>query len=96
MIAGRLSGLNPKEAAEYSFLASLPIMLGVTLKTILSDKTYLVDNLMPLLIGNTAAFIAGLLAVGFLMRYLATHSLAIFGWYRIVLAAIIVIVLLLK
>jgi undecaprenyl-diphosphatase len=49
-----------------------------------------------LLIGNAVAFISGLLAVGFLMRYLAKHNLSVFGWYRVGLAAIIAIVLLLQ
>lgn len=96
IIAGRLSGLSPKEAAEYSFLASLPIMLGVTLKTFILDTDYLVANLVPLLVGNIAAFVAGILAVSFLMKYLANHSLAIFGWYRIVLALVLVVIILVQ
>lgn len=96
IIAGRLSGLKPAEAAEYSFLASLPIMLGVTAKTFLGDQQYLVDNLGTLLVSNSIAFIAGLFAVGFLMRYLSRHSLAIFGWYRIGLAVVLGAILLLQ
>ncbi len=95
IIAGRLAGLSAAAAAEYSFLASLPIMLGVTLKTVIGDRSYLLANFGPLLIGNAVAFIAGILAVGFLMKYLAGHSLAIFGWYRIGVSAILTIVLLL-
>ena len=89
IIAGRLAGLSPASAAEYSFLASLPIMFGVTLKTLVSDRTYLAENLVPLIIGNLVAFIAGLIAVGFLLRYLSRHSLAVFGWYRVSLALIL-------
>ncbi len=96
IIAGRLAGLDPAAAAEYSFLASLPIMLGVTLKILVSDRHYLFANLGSLVIGNTAAFIAGMLAIGFLMKYLAGHSLAIFGWYRIGLAAVLALLLLLQ
>ena len=96
IIAGRLSGLSPKEAAEYSFLASLPIMVGVTLKVLLEDREYLVQHLAPLLIGNTAALISGLIAVGFLMRYLSRHSLAVFGWYRIGLAAVLALIILVQ
>lgn len=96
IIAGRLSGLSAKEAAEYSFLASLPIMVGVTLKVIVNDHEYLMANLDILIVGNIAAFISGLFAVGFLMRYLSNHSLAIFGWYRLGLAAVIVLVILLQ
>lgn len=96
IIAGRLAGLSSAAAAEYSFLASLPIMFGVTLKIFVSDQDYLSAHLIPLLIGNVAAFIAGIVAVGFLMKYLSRHSLAIFGWYRIGLAAILAVVLLLQ
>ncbi len=96
IIAGRLSGMTAKEAAEYSFLASLPIMVGVTLKVLLTDSDYLAAHWLPLLVGNAVAFVSGLLAVGFLMRYLANHSLAIFGWYRIGLAAVLTVVLLIQ
>lgn len=96
IIAGRLSGLNAAAAAEYSFLASLPIMIGVTLKIFVSDRDYLMANFVPLMIGNVAAFVAGVFAIGFLMKYLANHSLAIFGWYRIGLAAVLGLVLLLQ
>jgi undecaprenyl-diphosphatase len=96
IIAGRLSGLSAAAAAEYSFLASLPIMIGVTLKIFVTDTDYLVANIIPLLIGNIAAFAAGIVAVGFLLKYLANHSLALFGWYRIGLAAILAVVILLQ
>jgi undecaprenyl-diphosphatase len=98
IIAGRLMGLNSAQAAEYSFLASLPIMLGVTLKVFIkeSDRLYFVEHLPMLLLSNTVAFISGLLAVGFLMRYLAKHNLAVFGWYRVGLAAVLAVVLLVQ
>lgn len=98
IIAGRIMGLNASKAAEFSFLVSIPIMLGVILKLLVkdADRQYLLDNLMPLLVGNIAALVSGLFAVGFLMRYLEKRSLAIFGWYRIALAAILVVVLLVQ
>ena len=96
IIAGRLAGLGAAPAAEYSFLASLPIMFGVTLKIFMSDTDYLLANMQALILGNLVAFTAGVLAVGFLMKYLSTHSLAIFGWYRIGLSGILAVVLLLQ
>lgn len=98
IIAGRLMGLNAAKAAEFSFLVSIPIMLGVLLKVSIkaSDRAYFLDNMTPILVGNLFAFISGLIAVGFLMRYLERHSLALFGWYRIALAGILVVVLLLQ
>lgn len=47
------------------------------------------DNADPLIIGNGIAFVSRLLAVGFLMKYLAKHGLALFGWYRLVLATVL-------
>lgn len=91
IITGRLMGLSAKEAAEYSFLASLPIMAGVTLKVLIENPDYLAANLSVAIVGNLVAFISGLFAVGFLMRYLAHHSLAAFGWYRIALAAVMAV-----
>ncbi|MEO6109423.1 MAG: undecaprenyl-diphosphate phosphatase [Candidatus Saccharimonadales bacterium] len=96
ILAGRFSGLKPAEAAEYSFLVSLPLMIGVTLKVLASDHAYLLAHLPTLAFSNAVAFMSGLFAVGFLMRYLQKHSLAAFGWYRIALAVVLIIVLLLQ
>lgn len=96
IIAGRFMGLSAAEAAEYSFLASLPIMAGVTLKVLLTDTEYLIAHSGTLFVSNLAAFLSGLLAVGFLMRYLSKHSLAVFGWYRIGLAIVLAVILLVQ
>tara|TARA_B100002049_G_scaffold157953_1_gene118033 strand:- start:253 stop:1044 length:792 start_codon:yes stop_codon:yes gene_type:complete len=98
IIAGRMMGMRAADAAEFSFLVSIPIMLGVITKLLSKsdDRLYLMQNLEPLLWGNIAALISGLLAVGFLMKYLQSRSLAIFGWYRIALAVVIVLVLLVQ
>lgn len=98
IIAGRLAGLSAAAAAEYSFLVSLPIMLGVIIKLLVksSDRAYLFDHFSMLLLSNVVAFISGFIAVGFLMRYLSKNSLAVFGWYRVGLAAILVVILLVQ
>lgn len=98
IIAGRLMGLRAADAAEFSFLVSIPIMLGVILKLVIKegDRAYLFDNFAPLLVGNLAALVSGLIAVGFLMKYLQTHSLAPFGYYRIGLSIVLATVLLVQ
>ena len=98
IIAGRLMGLSPAAAAEYSFLLSIPIMLGVIAKLLFksSDREYLMQNLAPIVVSNVVALISGLIAVGFLMRYLKNHNLSVFGWYRIGLAVVVMGVLLLQ
>jgi len=96
IITGRLMGLSPAEAAEYSFLASLPIMAGVTLKVFVSNSDYLMAHAGTLIVSNAAAFVSGLIAVGFLMKFLSKHSLAVFGWYRIALALVLATILLVQ
>lgn len=87
IIAGRLSGLSPSEAAEYSFLASIPIMCGVVGKTFISDMDYLSANLPSLALSNLVAFAAGVFALYFIFHLLKQrNSLAVFGLYRIAIA----------
>lgn len=97
MIAGRLAGMSSSAAAEYSFLASLPIMVGVTLNLFVrgSNRDYLFQHIDQVVIGNICAFIVGLLAVRFLMSYLSRHGLQVFGWYRLGLAGVLSVVILL-
>ncbi len=97
IIAGRLVGLDSESAAEYSFLASIPIMCGVCLKMFLSStgRSYFATNFGPLLLGNLVAFLVGLFALKFLLGYLKKpKSLQTFGKYRIVLGLLVLGVLL--
>lgn len=92
IIVGRLAGLTYKQAAEYSFLLSIPVMLGVVLLGFLGgeERLYIQENFMVWLVSNIAAFVSGLIAVGFMLRYLAKGNLTGFGIYRIILATVVV------
>jgi len=98
IVAGRFMGLSSAAAAEFSFLVSIPIMLGLIAKLFLksTDRAYMASHLSVVVVGNIAAFISGLLAISFLLRYLERHGLGVFGWYRIVLALAVVGVLLIR
>ncbi len=98
IVASRVMGLSPKAAAEYSFMVSIPIMVGLIGKLLLkpSDRAYMAANLEVIVIANIAAFIAAILAIHFLLKYLSNHGLALFGWYRIAVAAVVVTVLLVQ
>jgi undecaprenyl-diphosphatase len=98
IIAGRLAGLDAAKAAEYSFLASLPIIGAVLLKLIFSEsgRQYYLDHALTLTISNGVAFVSGLFAVSFLINYLSKHGLALFGWYRIGLAVVLTAILLVQ
>ena len=99
IVAGRMVGLNAKSSADYSFLVSIPLMTAVCAKTILSSSTraYLIDNLPMLLLSNAIAFISGFFAITFCLKYLKkSNSLKAFGFYRVLIASIVLIVLILK
>ncbi|MDR0979662.1 MAG: undecaprenyl-diphosphate phosphatase [Candidatus Nomurabacteria bacterium] len=96
IITGRLLGLNSHDAAEYSFLASIPLFLGVVAKGFLSstDRAYWGENLLPLILGNLAAFIVGVIVIKYLLAYLQRkNSLRVFGIYRVALASVVLVAL---
>lgn len=89
IVAGRLVGMNAKSATEYSFLVSIPVMVGVCLKAVVSKRslTYIGANWQTLLVANVVAFGVGLVAVRFVMNFVKREdSLKFFGWYRVAVA----------
>jgi undecaprenyl-diphosphatase len=91
---GLLVGLNRSEAVRFSFLLSVPILLGSGAKklmdVVLVSGLAMVD--LSLIIGCLVAFMSGLWAIHFLVSYLKDHSLKPFIIYRIILALIILFV----
>lgn len=98
IIASRVMGLNSRAAAEYSFMVSIPIMLGLLTKLLTkeADRMYLTMHLDTVIIGNIAAFVSSLIAIKFLLTYLSHHGLALFGWYRVALGSIVLLILLVQ
>ena len=99
IVAGRIAGLDNKSSADYSFLVSIVVMSGVMLKSILSSssRAYIAGNWQMLLLANIVAFISGMIAIRFVMKYLKKKgSLESFGWYRVVVASIVLVFVLLK
>ncbi|MGK2896750.1 MAG: undecaprenyl-diphosphate phosphatase [Candidatus Saccharimonadales bacterium] len=98
IIASRVMGLGSKAAAEYSFMVSIPIMLGLITKLLVksADREYILAHLDTIIAANVVAFVASLVAIHFLLGYLSEHGLSAFGWYRIGMATVIVSVLLLQ
>ena len=99
IIAGRLAGMDNKSAADYSFLVSIVVMTGVIAKSLISSssRAYMAENWSMLLLSNIVAFIVGMIAIKFLMKFLKKEgSLEVFGWYRVVVAILVIIFQLLK
>ena len=91
--AGLFMGLEREAAARFSFLMAVPIIAGAGLwkgRELISNGIPGGD-LGPLLAGMVAALISGLIAVAVLLAYLRRHSTNIFIWYRLILAAFLVV-----
>lgn len=86
MTAGLFAGMTRTEAARFSFLLSGPIIFGAGLVAIPDAK---IDA--ALAAGFLASAVSGFLAIKFLLRYLSSHNFNIFVWYRLALAAIILL-----
>ena len=93
--AARFAGLDREAAARFSFLMATPITAGAALfeaRKLAAGEAGVTVSLGPLVVGMVAAFVSGTLAIGFLLRYLRTRSLNVFVAYRLVVAAVVVVV----
>jgi undecaprenyl-diphosphatase len=93
--AARLAGLDREAAARFSFLMATPITLGAALfeaRKLATGEAGVAVSLGPLVVGMVAAFVSGMLAIGFLLSYLRTRSLTIFVVYRLIVAAVVIVV----
>ena len=90
--AGLFLGLDRPAAARYSFLLSVPavVLSGLLeLGTILSDDEGEHTGLVALVVATLMAFVSGYAAIAWLLRFLSTHSTAIFVVYRVALGAVV-------
>jgi undecaprenyl-diphosphatase len=97
--AARIAGLDRQAAARFSFLMATPITFGAALfelRKLVSGEAGVDVSVGPLLAGMIAAFLAGMLAIRGLLGYLRSHSLDIFVAYRLILAAAIAVLWLLR
>ncbi|MFA5020956.1 MAG: undecaprenyl-diphosphatase UppP [Patescibacteria group bacterium] len=91
IIAGLGQKLKREEAAKFSFLLSMPIIFGAGAKSLLQVGFDQNINWLLLACGFLSALIFGYLAVRFLLKYLNSHSLSAFAWYRVILAAALIV-----
>lgn len=93
IIGGLQQGLNRKQAAEFSFFLAVPTMFAATIyklyKFVSSGHAFGSAELGLLAIGNLVAFVVALVAIKGFIGYLTRYGFRIFGWYRIVIGAII-------
>ena len=94
IIGALLIGISRTVAAEYTFFLAIPVMFGASLLKVLKfGLSFTGMELTVLLIGMIVAFLVSIFVIKFLMSYIKKHDFKVFGWYRIVLGLIVIILL---
>ncbi|MDX2190181.1 MAG: undecaprenyl-diphosphate phosphatase [Bacteroidota bacterium] len=94
IIGGLTQGWGRKQAAEFSFFLAVPTMFAASAYKLLKGYKFIqYDDIQILIIGNIVAFLVGVLAIKFFITFLTKYGFKIFGYYRIAVGAIILILL---
>lgn len=96
IIGGMQQKLSRTNAAEFSFFLAVPTMAAASAYKLLKDYKHInSENIDVLLIGNLVAFVVALIAIKTFITFLQKHGFKVFGWYRIVVGIILIVLLLL-
>lgn len=95
-IIGALAlGVSRTIAAEFTFFMAVPVMLGASLLKILKfGFAFTQGELIALIIGMLVSFVTSLIVIKFLMNYIKKHDFKVFGYYRIILGIIVIMLML--
>jgi undecaprenyl-diphosphatase len=89
ILGGMILGVERKTATYYSFFAAVPIMIAATgYKLVKIAATLDSSRLAVLAVGFVVAFLSAWAAVRLFVQFLTRHTLALFGWYRLAIAAL--------
>ena len=92
IIGSLLIGVSRVAAAEFTFFLAVPVMFGLSfIKLLKFGLLFTVSELSILLVGMAVAFFVSLLVIKFLIGYIKKHDFQIFGWYRIILGAVVLV-----
>ncbi|HHV84551.1 MAG TPA: undecaprenyl-diphosphate phosphatase [Petrimonas sp.] len=100
IVGGMSTKLDRKNAAEFSFFLAVPTMAaaaGYKLYKLIGDPlsaSMLQDNIRTLIIGNVVAFVVAVIAIRFFIDFLTKHGFKAFGWYRIIVGILLIVLLL--
>ena len=97
IVGGISQKMSRHVAAEFSFFLAVPTMLGATLKKTMDyfqkHSEITSDQINVLLVGNVVAFIVAALVIKAFIGFLNQHGFRLFGWYRIVVGSVILVLL---
>ena len=98
IVGGMQQGLTRKRAAEFSFFLAVPTMAGATLLDLLemfkeSTNWATTTNIELLLLGCIVAFVVAIFAMKWFVAFLTKYGFKAFGWYRIIVGLVILVLL---
>lgn len=95
IIGALILGLSRTAAAEFTFFLAIPTMIGASAYKILKFAVKGVEITAPqisaLVLGMVIAFVVSMFVIKFLMNFVKNHDFELFGWYRIVLGILVVV-----
>ncbi len=92
IVGALLLGVSRPAAAEFTFFLAVPTMLGASLlKLVKFGFVFQTGEIIALLVGSVVAFLVSLAAIRFLMSYVRRHDFKLFGWYRIILGILVLL-----
>ena len=90
IVGALLIGISRTVAAEFTFFLAIPVMFGASLlKLVKFGLAFSGLEIAVLLVGMIVAFLVSMVVIKFLMAYIKRNDFKVFGWYRIVLGAIV-------
>lgn len=100
IVGGMAQKLTRKAAAEFSFFLAVPTMFAATVykmaKLFMDGGTEIItSNMSALIVGNVVAFIVAMLAIKFFISFVTKYGFMAFGWYRIIVGGVILVMSLL-
>ena len=97
IVGALMIGVSRATAAEFTFFLAVPVMFGASLlkaaKYILAGIAMTGGEALILLVGTVVAFIVSVFVIKFLMGYIKKHDFKVFGWYRIILGILVILIL---
>ena len=92
IMGGMVFGLSRQAATEFSFFLAVPIMFAASGYQLVKYRGLLsASDLGPFAVGFAVSFVAALVAVKALIRYVAHHDFRAFAWYRLALGAAVLV-----
>ncbi|PWM46494.1 MAG: undecaprenyl-diphosphatase [Clostridiales bacterium] len=92
IVGALLLGVSRTVAAEFTFFLAIPVMFGASLLKIAKfGFSFTGAEALILIVGMIVAFVVSFICIRFLMNYVKKHDFKVFGWYRIVLGAIVLL-----